>query len=144
MAGNIRKIKVIRCWGYEGDKPPIPSIVIKVYGVGIVLESIFRIDTGYPGQLLVSTSLYKKLNLHLAELPEEDFGIYSTASGIVEMKRSEGVIEIPQTGFKSDVMIETPRYFPFKRNLIGRELINRFKILLDGQNLEDCIVEDYH
>jgi predicted aspartyl protease len=144
MARDIRKIKVISCWRYEEDKPPIPSIVIKVYGVGIVLESIFRIDTGYPGQLLVSTSLYKKLNLHLAELPEEEFGVYSTASGIVEMKRSEGVIEIPQIGFKSDVIIETPRYFSFKRNLIGRELINRFKILLYGGNRESCIVEDSH
>ena len=140
MAGNIRKAKIV-CWKYIRDKPPTPSMEIKIYGVGEVSESVFRVDTGYPGQLLISTDLYNKLNLHLSELPEEDFGIYNTASGLVEVKRSEALIEIPQLSLRLEAIIETPRYFIFKRNLIGRELINKLKMLLNGPEKEDCIIE---
>lgn len=141
MDEPVRKVEVIKCWNYLEDKPPIPSIKVRVHGVKKVIESAFRIDTGYPGELLVSTDLYEKLNLRLAELPEEEFGVYRTASGLIEVRRSEAFITVPDLGFEGEVVVETPRYFLFKRNLVGRELINKFKLLLDGVKMESCVVK---
>jgi len=141
MAGTVRKVKVINCWRYLEDKPPIPSVRIKVHGVKGSLESIFRLDTGYPGQLLISTDLYERLELYLSELPEKEFGVYRTASGLVEMKRSRALITIPNLGIDMEVIIETPRRTLFKRNLVGRELINKLKLLLDSAKGEDCVIE---
>ena len=141
MAGITREVKVIKCWRYLEAEPPIPSIRVKVYGVKESVESVFRLDTGYPGQLLISTDLYEKLGLHLAELPEKEFGVYRTASGLVEMKRSQAKIIVPDLGIDMEVIVETPRRILFERNLVGRELINRLKLLLDGIKGEDCIIE---
>ena len=141
MAGTVRKVKVINCWRYLEDKPPIPSIRIKVHGVKGSLESIFRLDTGYPGQLLISTDLYERLELYLAELPEKEFGVYRMASGLVEMKRSRALITILNLGIDMEAIVETPRRILFKRNLVGRELINKLKLLLDGVKGEDCVIE---
>jgi len=141
MAGITREVKVIKCWRYLEAEPPIPSIRVKVYGVKESIESAFRLDTGYPGQLLISTDLYEKLGLHLAELPEKEFGVYRTASGLVEMKRSQAKIIVPDLGIDMEVIVETPRRILFERNLVGRELINRLKLLLDGIKGEDCIIE---
>jgi len=141
MAGTVRKVKVINCWKYLEDKPPIPSVRIKVHGVKGSLESIFRLDTGYPGQLLISTDLYERLELYLAELPEKEFGVYRTASGLVEMKRSRALITILNLGIDMEAIVETPRRILFKRNLVGRELINKLKLLLDGVKGEDCVIE---
>ena len=141
MAGITREVKVIKCWRYLEAEPPIPSIRVKVYGVKESIESAFRLDTGYPGQLLISTDLYEKLGLHLAELPEKEFGVYRTASGLVEMKRSQAKIIVPDLGIDMEVIAETPRRILFERNLVGRELINRLKLLLDGVKGEDCIIE---
>jgi len=141
MAGVTREVKVIRCWRYLDAEPPIPSIRVEVHGVKESVESAFRLDTGYPGQLLISTDLYEKLGLHLAELPEKEFGVYRTASGLVEMKRSQARITVPDLGIDMEVIVETPRRILFERNLVGRELINRLKLLLDGVKEEDCIIE---
>ena len=141
MAGITREVKVIKCWRYLEAEPPIPSIRVKVYGVKESIESAFRLDTGYPGQLLISTDLYEKLGLHLAELPEKEFGVYRTASGLVEMKRGQAKIIVPDLGINMEVIVETPRRILFERNLVGRELINRLKLLLDGVKGEDCIIE---
>ncbi|MCD6592810.1 hypothetical protein J7L00_01825 [Candidatus Bathyarchaeota archaeon] len=141
MAWATRKVKVINCWRYLEDEPPIPSIRIRVRGVKGSLESDFRVDTGYPGQLLISTDLYEKLGLYLAELPEKEFGVYRTASGLVEVKRSQALVTIP--GLEADVetLVETPRRILFKRNLVGRGLINKLRLLLDGAKGEDCVIE---
>ena len=141
MAGITREVKVIKCWRYLEAEPPIPSIRVEVHGVKESVESAFRLDTGYPGQLLISTDLYEKLGLHLAELPEKEFGVYRTASGLVEMKRSQAKIIVPDLGIDMEVIAETPRRILFERNLVGRELINRLKLLLDGIKAEDCIIE---
>ena len=141
MAGTVRKVKVINCWKYLEDKPPIPSVRIKVHGVKGSLESIFRLDTGYPSQLLISTDLYERLELYLSELPEKEFGVYRTASGLVEMKRSRALITILNLGIDMEAIVETPRRILFKRNLVGRELINKLKLLLDGVKGEDCVIE---
>ena len=141
MAGVTREVKVIKCWRYLEAEPPIPSIRVEVHGVKESVESAFRLDTGYPGQLLISTDLYEKLGLHLAELPEKEFGVYRTASGLVEVKRSQALVTIPDLGIDMEVIVETPRRILFERNLVGRELINRLKLLLDGEKGEDCIIE---
>ena len=141
MAGITREVKVIKCWRYLEANPPIPSIKVEVHGVKESVESAFRLDTGYPGQLLISTDLYEKLGLHLAELPEKEFGVYRTASGLVEMKRSQAKMTILDLGIDIEVIVETPRRILFERNLVGRELINRLKLLLDGVKGEDCIIE---
>jgi len=141
MARVTREVKVIRCWRYLDAEPPIPSIRVEVHGVKESVESAFRLDTGYPGQLLISTGLYEKLGLHLAELPEKEFGVYRTASGLVEMKRSQAKIAVPDLGIDVEVIVETPRRILFERNLVGRELINKLKLLLDGVKEEDCIIE---
>jgi len=141
MAGITREVKVIKCWRYLEAEPSIPSIRVEVHGVKESVESAFRLDTGYPGQLLISTDLYEKLGLHLAELPEKEFGVYRTASGLVEVKRSQALVTIPDLGIDMEVIVETPRRILFERNLVGRELINRLKLLLDGVKGEDCIIE---
>jgi len=132
---------VINCWRYLEDEPPIPSVRIRVHGVKGSLESDFRLDTGYPGQLLISTDLYEELGLYLAELPEKEFGVYRTASGLVEMKRSRALVTIPGLGVDVEALVETPRRILFKRNLVGRGLINKLRLLLDGVKGEACVIE---
>jgi len=57
------------------------------------------------------------------------------------MKRSQALITIPNLGIDMEAIIETPRRTLFKRNLVGRELINKLKLLLDGAKGEDCVIE---
>ena len=57
------------------------------------------------------------------------------------MKRSQAKITIHDLGIDMEVIVETPRRIFFERNLVGRELINRLKLLLDGVKGEDCIIE---
>lgn len=139
MASFPREVEVEECWDYIGGDPEIPSIEATLTGPAGSLAVKLRIDTGYPGYVMLSTKLYEELGFHLAELPEKEFGIYRTAVGPFEVKRAMGVISIRGL-FSGEVVVETPRRLLFERDLAGRSLLNNLALLLDGQALKACAV----
>jgi len=56
------------------------------------------------------------------------------------VKRSEALVTIPSLGLEIEVIVEAARRIILERNLIGRGLINKFILLLDGIKGENCII----
>lgn len=134
-----------RCWPYTtSEKPPVPIIEVQLstpdLGVDIpTARSVgLKIDTGYAGQVMISTNLYEE-GFQLAELPEEKFGIYRTATGLVEVKRARGILKVQELDLSEEVAVETPRYIRFDRNLAGRGFLQKFMLLLNGPRLQACL-----
>lgn len=94
-------------------------------------EELVELDTGYGGEVLVPWATYLALELYGWEFPEEQWSIGITVSGQkFEMPLSRGILAIPRLGREFEVQIDT-----FEGNeqfLIGRGIIRRHKILLDG------------
>lgn len=133
------------CWAYSGaEEPSFPIIEVTIHGFGKtsggVSGLLTKIDTGYSGQLMVSTEAYREASLNLVEFPEREFGVYRTAAGLVEVKRARALVEVLGTGFVGELVVETPRYLRFERNLLGRGFLRRFRLLLDGEKSQGCLL----
>lgn len=120
------------------------EIIISVPGLGIRLPEKrgleARVDTGYPGFVMLSTKLYREASLQRTELPEEKFGVYRTATGLIEVRRAKALVEIAKAGVMEELVIESPRYYEFGRTLLGRSFLRRFAFLLDGPKAEGCLL----
>lgn len=134
-----------RCWPYErSETPSYPIIETKLISPRLRGElprlGVLRlkVDTGYAGQVMLCTDLYNQ-GFQLAEFPEEKFGAYRTASGLIEVKRAKGIVRVPKLGTAMDVVIESPRYITFNRNLAGRGFLREFRLLLNGPKAESCL-----
>ena len=148
MGGICGEDKVRRvCWPYgEAEDPPFPKVevIIHVPKLGIRLPKRgglqTKVDTGYPGLLMLSTKLYEGASLQLTELPEEKFGVYRTPVGLIEVKRAKALIEIAKAGLREELVVETPRYYQFDRTLLGRGFLRKYTFLLDGPKAEGCLL----
>lgn len=146
MGGNRRENLLKKhCWPYEkSETPSYPVIEVKLVSpqVGRELPRVgslrLKVDTGYAGHIMVSTDLYNQ-GFQLAEFPEEKFGIYRTASGLIEVKRARGIVRVVRLGTSMKAVIETPRYTTFNRNLAGRRFLREFRLLLNGPKAESCL-----
>ena len=138
MASLPRKVKVKECWDYLGGDPRTPCIEATLTGPLGSLTIKLRVDTGYPGHIMLSTKLYEELGLHLAELPESEFGVYRTAVGPFEVKRARGMISI-RGSLSGEVIVETPCRLLSERDLAGRLLVNALTLLLDGPASRACV-----
>ncbi len=140
MVGRIdRTYKPIDCYSYaKGVLNPYPVIKLKLYNlVSEVGEYSIAVDTGFEGSLLIPSDIYREYFL-VGELPRSMWRLYKTLTGQVSMRVSRGFVEV--AGMRIETYVETPLYGGFKF-LIGRELLNKLRILLDGLDQRLCIVE---
>jgi clan AA aspartic protease len=119
--------------GYYSDleNPPVPVIPLKIFPPTrrkhIVVEA--KLDTGFSGPLLLTPENYLSLGLHLYESTENVVGLI--AGGYrVELRVSRGIVELGKTS----VPVEIYTSVFVKKNIIGRQLLNEFKVVLDAKN----------
>jgi predicted aspartyl protease len=135
------------CWSYSKvEEPSFPKVEVVIHVPELEvrlpkkggLET--KVDTGYPGFLMLPTELYEEASLQLTELPEEKFGVYRTAAGLIEVKRAKALVEIVKADLREELIVETPRYYKFDRALLGRSFLRRFTFLLHGPKAEGCLL----
>ena len=86
------------------------------------------VDTGFDGGLLLPLEQYLGLGLQNFEEPEGTF-VARSASGLAfSLRSSRGMAAVGGTRFRCSVYT-TPLLL---RPLLGRELLNRLKVTLDG------------
>ncbi|RLF04588.1 MAG: hypothetical protein DRK00_06365 [Thermoprotei archaeon] len=88
-----------------------------------------KVDTGFSGSILLGIRDYLELGLQLYELSEKPQALI--AGGYrVDLRAAWGFVEF--NGVVAQCIIYT---LPFaRRSLIGRELLNRFRLTLDGRS----------
>ena len=145
--GSDRRENLLReqCWPYDRPETPLfPVVEIRLRGPRVERELPregmlrLKVDTGYAGHIMLSTELYNT-GFQLAEFPEENFGRYRTAGGVIEVKRARAIIYIPELGISMQTVVETPRNLRFDRNLAGRDLLKHFQLVLKGPQTESCL-----
>ena len=92
------------------------------------LKFTAKIDTGFSGSLLITLEQYLNLGLHLYEEPVKAVSARLATGAAVPLRASKGIIPL------GSERIDCPVYTtPLLLNpLLGRELLNRWRSLLDG------------
>ena len=136
MVGRI--YKPIRCWNYVSNHVPYPILKCRIESLtGFEYGPIdIPIDTGYSGSILVPSSVYDIFKV--AELPPKYWRKYTTLMGELIMKVSRGYIVIGD--IKMETTIESPLY-GYGKFLIGRQILNKLIIVLDGLSKVSCLSE---
>lgn len=102
---------------------------------------LVTLDTGYDGAVLVPYSLHVSLGLRDWELPQSLWPRGLTVSGErLLLPVSQAVLAIPKLDLQIRVLTDT-----FEGNtefLIGRALIQKLRVLLDGPASQTCILPD--
>ena len=135
MVGRVYRVE--KCLSYEPSLlSSYPVLEVTLYNLRMEKfdESLkIPIDTGFEGSLMLLSEDYEFFQI--GELPREAWRIYKTLVGPITMRVSRGFMEID--GRLVEVFIEAPLAGRGKR-LIGRELINKLVIVLDGPRSECC------
>jgi len=139
-----------QCWPFDrSETPSFPIVGVRLRGPRLEQQLPpggplrLKIDTGYAGHIMLSTEVYD-MGFQLAEFPEESFGRYRTADGVIEVKRARAIVNIPRLGISMETVVETPRNVRFDRNLAGRDLLKHFRLVLKGPQAESCLGIDPH
>ena len=121
---------------YIGSEPRIPGLEVEVREPvsGGKRKFIAPVDTGFAGHLLVPIQTYA--DLATMELPQEDFGSYSTMAGPITLRRAEVELEI-EKGRIFNSFIETPLQGEGKL-LAGRRILAQLKLALLGEEMMCC------
>lgn len=136
MVGRL--YRTLSCTKYlEGKRHPAPALKLTLYNV--IGDKIFEdlqipIDTGYEGSIMLTTELYQAFQI--AELPRTLWRNYRTLTNVITMRMARAIIEID--GMKSECFVESP-LFGRGKLLIGRELLNRLTIIMDGEIKQLCL-----
>ncbi|MEM2186432.1 MAG: hypothetical protein QXU62_01195 [Thermofilaceae archaeon] len=120
---------VARGYYSSAESPPAPVIPLVVYTPTSRrrVEVEAKVDTGFSGTLLLAFEKYFELGLQLYERAEKASGL--VAGGYrVELRVSRGVVELG--GLRIPCDIYTTIFA--RRSLVGRELLNKFKTVLDA------------
>ncbi len=120
-------------------KNPAPTLEITLYnmlGEKIVENMKIPIDTGYEGPIMLTSELYE--TFMKAELPRTLWRTYKTLSGTIVMRTARAVVKIAD--MELETFVETP-FFGSGKLLMGREIINKLTIIIDGKKQETCIAE---
>lgn len=138
MVGRI--YRALNCIEYlKGKKHPAPALKLTIYNVigERIIENLKApIDTGYEGSVMLTAELYQAFQI--AELPRSLWRNYRTLTGTITMRMARAIIEI--NDMKFECLVESPLFGKGKL-LIGRELLNRLTIILDGERKQLCIGE---
>lgn len=140
MVGRI--YRTTYCTKYiDGKKHPAPALKISLYnmaGEEVIEEIKVPIDTGYEGSIMLTSNLYQ--HFLTAELPRMLWRNYRTLTGTITMRIARAVIKFSD-GKEFEAFVETPLYGRGKL-LIGREILNKLTIVLDGGKKDTCIVKE--
>jgi len=116
---------------YSGDEePPTPLLKVRLYDPtrrdNLGLEA--KVDTGFSGSLLITLDHYLKLGLQRYEEPQKaETRRLATGLG-VQIRASKGVLEVGSVRVNCAVYTTPILVKP----LLGRELMNEWRLLLDG------------
>jgi len=127
------------CWRYTlGIRLPKPVLRLRLYNAALEEygEIPLQVDTGYEGPIMLPRGDYEFFMI--GELPRSLWRSYRTLTDTVTMRTARAVVEA--CGAKLEAYVESPLYGGGRR-LVGRELLNRLRLLLDGPRGEACIVE---
>ncbi len=94
------------------------------------IEIRAKIDTGFSGSLLIGLEDYTRVGLQFHEEPENTAVGRLTSGASVSLKVSQGILKLGDTERIPCTVYTTPLLM---RPLIGRQLLNLWKISLDGQ-----------
>ena len=92
------------------------------------LKFTAKIDTGFSGSLLITLEQYLSLGLHLYEEPEKAVSARLATGAAVPLRASKGILPLGSERIDCAVYTTPLLLSP----LLGRELLNRWKTLLDG------------
>lgn len=90
------------------------------------------VDTGFEGGLMIPLDDYLRLGLQGFEEPKSDVVARSTLGIAVRLRSSRGVVDVGGSRFVCG-FYTTPLLL---RPLLGRELLNKWKVSLDGPKAE--------
>lgn len=126
------------CVEYGGSEPRYPTLNVTVRNPITEYEDrlVVPVDTGFGGYLLLRKEAYDRLAT--AELPAEDFMVYSTMAGPVVLRKARAALAIGALTLQS--YIETPYHGP-GRDLVGRRLLRMVDIALLGGRESCCLLE---
>ncbi len=134
-----RKYRAIECLKYFNARQPYPVLKFKLVNLAreeYPEELIAPVDTGFEGCLLVTREIYDFVKV--GELPKSSWGVYRTLAGTTTMRSARAFIVVGDQ--KLPVIVETP-YFGLGKLLIGRCVLNRLILILDGVSKETCLAE---
>lgn len=136
MVGRIYRAS--ECTAHLAAKRhPVPSLTLTLYNItgDKVAEDVkIPVDTGYEGPIMLTSELYRFFMK--AELPRSLWRSYRTLSGTITMRTARAVIKI----FNQEIetFVETP-FFGEGKLLLGREILNKLTIIIDGKREETCV-----
>jgi|YelNatPaOPRAMG01_1025707.scaffolds.fasta_scaffold33530_4 clan AA aspartic protease len=139
MVGRIYRAK--KCIDYEKSAlSAYPKINLKLLNVR--LEEYpstlsFVVDTGFEGSILVKNDVYEFFEV--GELPRKYWRTYSSMAGLITMKVAKAIVWLGEN-IKIETYVETPLLGTGKM-LVGRELLNKVVIILDGARKQACIAD---
>ena len=128
----------LECWGYApGVRLPYPVLRLRLYNAALEEygEIALQVDTGYEGPIMLPRGEYEFFMI--GELPRSLWRTYRTLADTVTMRVARAVAEA--AGRRFEVYVESPLYGGGKR-LVGREVLNRLRLLLDGPSSRACIL----
>ncbi len=107
---------------------PVMKVVVSDPASRASAEVSPMVDTGFDGGLLLPLDQYLGLRLQDFEEPEGTFVARSASGLTVSLRSSRGVAAVGGARFQCNVYT-SPLLI---RALLGRELLNRLKVTLDG------------
>jgi predicted aspartyl protease len=114
----------------EGATSPAPVLEVALQDPLMqgTLKLTARVDTGFSGSLLVTLGQYTKLGLQLYEEPEEAVSARLASGAAVPLRASKGVVVLGPARIGCRVYTTPMLLAP----LLGRDLLNRWRAILDG------------
>jgi len=94
------------------------------------------VDTGFEGSILLDVESYEFFKV--GELPREFWRTYRTLSGRALMRVARAVARLGAV--ELETYVEAPAYGLGKR-LLGREVLNKLIVVLDGPKRSSCLAE---
>ncbi len=138
MAGRIYEAH--DCLRYAPSLVPVPVLRIDLRDIlgEVSLSGEFVIDTGFEGDVMVPWEDFRPFTS--GELPEELWRTYLTASGsTVRMRSARALAAVGDV--VEEVIVETP-ILGEGRRLVGRGLLIKLKIALDGPKSISCLLRE--
>ena len=138
MVGRIYRAGTCLTYG-KGILSDYPLLRVRLYnvlGMEFPEEIEVPVDTGFEGSLMLEAKDYKFFMI--GELPRDYWRTYSTLAGPITMRVARAIAVIGD--IKLEIYVETP-YFGHGKRLLGREVINKLILILDGLGKRCCTAQ---
>lgn len=139
MAGRL--FRALDCYAHD-DSTNQPRVRILLYNAakeqwpyGDVLAPV---DTGFSGAVMLPREHYEFFLL--GELPQRFWKHYDTMTGTLRMRLARAFITTGKTKTPEQTFVESPLFGPGKL-LLGRMMLSKRSLLLDGPGRASCFVE---